>query len=63
MPATAGRTATAIRPAARATSLFTAEATPACSAGAAPSAVAVSGATVIARPSPNTSAAGRTTVK
>ncbi len=38
-------------PPARATSLLTAEATPACSTGAEDSAVAVSGATVMARPS------------
>jgi hypothetical protein len=36
MPASAGSTKTTIRPATRATSLFTAEATPACWAGAAP---------------------------
>ena len=47
--------ATARRPAARATTLFTAEATPACSAGAAPMAVEVSGATVMASPAPKTS--------
>ena len=49
-PARSGRTATARRPAARATTLLTAEATPECSAGAAPMAVDVSGATVTARP-------------
>ena len=63
MPASAGSTATAISPAARATSLLTAEATPACSAGAAARAVAVSGATMIATPSPNTTTAGSTTVR
>jgi hypothetical protein len=63
MPASAGSTATAIRPAARATSLLTAEATPAWSAGAADSAVAVSGATMIDTPSPNTRTAGSTSEK
>ena len=48
--------------AARATSLLTAEAMPACSAGTAPSTVDVSGATVTARPKPNTSTAGSTSV-
>jgi hypothetical protein len=62
MPATTGSTATAISPAALATSLLTAEAMPECSAGAAPSAVEVSGATTVARPIPNTSAAGSTAV-
>ena len=52
--------ATARSPAARATTLFTAEATPACSAGAAPMAVAVSGATVMASPAPKTRTAGST---
>src|ERR1700691_1301873 len=60
MPAIAGSTATAIRPAALATSLLTAEATPACSAGADDMAVAVSGATLIATPKPNTTTAGST---
>src|SRR5215216_5455728 len=52
MPAATGRTATASSPAVRATSLLTAEAIPACSAGAAASTVEVSGATVRLRPSP-----------
>jgi len=55
--------ATAISEAARATSLLTAEATPACSAGADDMAVAVSGATLIATPRPNTTTAGSTTVR
>ena len=63
MPASAGSIATAIRLAARATSLLTAEATPAWSAGAAASAVAVSGATMIATPKPNTTAPGSTAVR
>ncbi len=63
MPASAGSTATAIRPAARATSLLTAEATPACSGGAAASAVEVSGATMMATPKPKTTAAGSTAVQ
>ena len=61
-PAAAGSTDTAIRPAARATSLLTAEAMPACSSGAAASAVAVSGATVTVRPKPNTTTAGNTSL-
>ena len=60
MPLSAGSTATATRPPIRATSLLTAEARPACSSGAADSAVAVSGATVMASPSPKTSTAGST---
>jgi hypothetical protein len=40
--------------------LLTADAMPACSAGAELIAVAVSGATVIASPSPNTRTAGST---
>ena len=60
MPARAGSMATASRPPNRATSLLTADAMPACSAGAELMAVAVSGATVIAIPSPNTTTAGRT---
>src|SRR5215831_298365 len=60
MPASAGSTATASRPPNRATSLLTAEAIPESSAGAELIAVAVSGATVIASPSPNTTTAGST---
>jgi len=60
MPASAGSTATASRPPNRATSLLTADAIPECSAGAELIAVAVSGATVIASPSPNTMMAGST---
>jgi hypothetical protein len=62
MPAAAGRTATAMRAAPRATSLLTADATPACRAGTAARTVAVSGATVTARPSPSTVTAGSTSV-
>ena len=61
-PARAGSTATAIRLADLATSLLTADAMPACSAGAADSAVAVSGATLVARPRPSTRTAGSTWV-
>ena len=60
MPARAGSMVTASRPPNRATSLLTADAMPACSAGAELMAVAVSGATVIASPNPNTATAGRT---
>ena len=63
MPASAGSTATAMRLAVRATSLLTADAMPECSAGAADSAVAVSGATLVASPSPSTSTAGSTWVR
>ena len=59
IPARKGSTATASRPAVRATTLLTADATPACSDGAAPMAVEVSGATVMARPAPNTTMAGQ----
>jgi hypothetical protein len=62
MPDSAGSTATASRPPSRATSLLTADAMPACSAGAELMAVAVSGATVIASPSPKTVAAGSTSM-
>ena len=62
-PAAAGSTATAMRPAALETSLLTAEAIPAFSAGAAASTVAVSGATLMARPKPNTSTAGKTSLR
>ena len=51
---------TAPAPVAAATPTATAEATPACSAGAAPMAVEVRGATVMARPMANTSTAGKT---
>jgi hypothetical protein len=44
----------------RETSVLIAEATPACSSGAAPSTVAVSGATVEARPRPKTRIPGST---
>ena len=63
MPLTAGSTATAISPPIRATSLFTAEARPACWDGAEARAVAVRGATVMARPRPNTTTAGSTPVR
>src|SRR3954468_4571117 len=63
IPAKAGNTATAINPPVRATSLLTAEATPECSAGAAASTVAVSGATITATPRPKTTIAGSTRVK
>src|SRR6266511_1627358 len=63
MPAATGRVATASSPAARATALLTAEATPACSALAAASTVAVSGATVSDRPRANTSTPGRTSTR
>ena len=59
MPASAGSAATAMRPAARATALFTADATPTFSMGAAASTVAVSGATVSDSPKENTTMAGR----
>ena len=62
-PARSGSTATARRPAARATTLLTAEATPECSGGAAPMAVAVRGATVTARPMAKTRTAGKTWVQ
>ena len=60
MPASAGRMATASRPPNLARSLFTAEAMPACCAGAELIAVEVSGATVIAIPTPKTTMAGST---
>ena len=63
MPASPGNTATANRPAVRATSLFTAEATPTWCAGAAASTVAVSGATVIDSPTAKTRTAGRTSAR
>src|SRR4051812_6181176 len=62
MPARPGSTATASRPAARATSLLTAEATPIRCVGAAASTVEVSGATVIDRPRPKMSSAGSRSV-
>ena len=61
-PATGGRIATASSPPARDTSLLTAEAMPTLLAGAAASTVAVSGATLMARPNPKTTTAGRTSV-
>ena len=63
MPAAAGSTATAISPAVLATSLLTADAIPACSAGAAARTVEVSGATVTAAPRPNTRTPGSTMVR
>ena len=62
-PDSNGNTATASSPPARATTLLTAEAMPACSAGAAPIAVAVSGATTMARPMPKSMIAGKTWVR
>src|SRR6186997_3116027 len=62
-PTAAGRTATASNPARRAAALLTPDAIPNSSGGTAPRTVAVSGATVIARPRPNTTAAGKTVVK
>ena len=59
MPVTSGKVATAMRPAARATSLLIADAIPACLGPAAASTVAVSGATVIERPRPKTMTAGK----
>ena len=63
MPATAGISATASRPAARAIALLTPEAMPTWRSSAASSTVAVSGATVPASPSPNSATAGRTSTK
>ncbi len=60
IPAASGRAATAASCAARATVVFTPDATPAKRSGTAPSAVAVSGATVVTRPNPNTRTAGST---
>ena len=62
-PAAAGSTATAIRLAALATSLLIAEAAPAFSDGAAARTVEVSGATLMAKPKPKTTTAGRTSVR
>ncbi len=62
-PATTGIAATASSCPVRATALLTPEATPACSSSTAPSAVAVSGATVRERPSPNTTMPGNTSVQ
>jgi hypothetical protein len=62
MPASGGSMATASRPPNRDRSLLTAEAMPACSAGAELIAVEVSGATVIASPIPKTTTAGSTEV-
>ena len=58
-PATTGIAATASSCPVRATALLTPEAMPACSSSTAPSAVAVSGATVSDRPRPNTTMPGR----
>ena len=63
MPTTGGRTATATRFATRPTSLLTADATPACSAGTAVIAAVVNGATVHATPRANTTAAGSISVR
>ena len=60
MPDSAGNTATANSAAVRATSLFTADATPTSLGGAAAITVAVSGATVVAMPSPKTRMPGST---
>ena len=62
-PATTGIAATASSCPVRATALLTPDATPACSSSTAPSAVAVSGATVSDRPSPNTTIPGNTSVQ
>src|SRR5437016_772636 len=56
-------TAIAMSPATRATALFTPDATPACWASTAASAVVVSGATRIAMPRPSTTMAGSTLVQ
>jgi hypothetical protein len=55
--------ATARSPPERATALLTPEAAPAHSAGTAPSAVDVTGATISASPSPKTTTAGKTSVR
>src|ERR1700674_2014657 len=60
---TAGRTATASRPASRAAALFTPDATPSSASSTDASTVEVSGATVQARPRPNTTTAGSTVVR
>jgi hypothetical protein len=60
MPDSAGNTATANSAAVRARSLFTADATPTSLDGAAAITVAVSGATVVAMPKPNTRIPGST---
>src|SRR4029077_6328609 len=59
----AGSTATDSSPARRETALLTADPTPTWASSTAASTAAVSGATVIARPNPNTRAAGRMPVK
>ena len=59
IPAAAGSAAAEMRPASRATALFTPDATPASRSGAAASTAAVSGATSIESPRPNTTTAGR----
>src|SRR3954447_20577358 len=60
IPAATGNTATASNPATRARALLIPEAVPAWVSGAADRTAEVSGATVIANPSPNTITAGRT---
>ncbi len=55
--------ATATRPATRETALFTADATPARALSTAASTAAVKGATVMVKPSPNTTAPGNTWVQ
>src|SRR6185436_9803799 len=62
MRAAHGNTATAARPAMRATALFTLDAIPARSAGTPSNTAVVSGATVKPRPSPNNARPGRTCV-
>ena len=60
MPAVTGNTATASSPATRAMALLTPEAIPAWLSDRAARTAAVSGATVIARPTPKTTTAGST---
>ena len=55
--------AIAIRPATRATALLTADPMPACRAGIEPRIADVSGATVMDRPSENSSTPGSTSVQ
>src|SRR4051812_43478891 len=62
-PATTGFGAPANSWPVRATALLTPDATPACSSSTDPSAVAVNGATVSERPSPNTTMPGNTPVQ
>ena len=63
MPTRAGKAATARSWLVRATALFTPDAIPDCSTGTEPSTAAVNGATITARPSPNTRTPGSTTVR